>query len=73
MVSYPSVHRALIQLGYKLVNEDDDLLHYQLKERPDVNLFLSFHEFMKLTDLRDVLKSHSIEIVEPFFAMYEAL
>ena len=73
MISFPRIHQSLEQLGYGLVGEQDGVRHYQLQGYPAVNLFMDFQCFMTLKDLQDVLESHGVEIVEPFFAMYNAL
>ncbi len=36
-------------------------------------IIMDFHDAMTIPDLTDILKSHSVEIVEPFFAMYQSL
>ena len=73
MLSLVGVHQALGQLGYDLVEEQGALRRYQLRGHPDVVIIMDFHDAMTISDLTDILKSHSVEIVEPFFAMYQSL
>ena len=47
--------------------------HYQLQGHPEVSLFIDFIESITTADLTDILESHGVEIVEPFFAAYESL
>jgi hypothetical protein len=67
------VHRAFDQLGYELIEEQGTMRHYQLRSHPEASLFLDFIESITTADLTEILESHGVEIVEPFFAMYESL
>ena len=73
MVSLAKIHQTLEQIGYVLVGEQDGMCHYQWQYRPEVNLFIDFQEAMTMGDLRDVLESQDLGIVDPFFATYNAL
>ena len=73
MVSLLKIHQSLEQLGYIMVGEQDGERHYQLQDYPDVNLFIDFQDAMTMADLQDILESHGLGIVEPFFATYDSL